>query len=82
MEKSGHKGCCHDEQKQLKVEKDQTVSASAFQFASLSFVAITAPHTTLPLINVSNIVVNNPSTHSPPLSGNVPIFILNRNFRI
>jgi len=36
MEKTGHKGCCHDEHKQLKVEKDQKVSESAFQFLWLA----------------------------------------------
>jgi hypothetical protein len=82
MEKTGHKGCCHDEHKQLKVDKDQKASESAFQFLSISCVAITATHTELPLIYSSNLVAENPSAHGPPGIGGVPIFILNRNFRI
>ena len=37
MKKQGHKGCCNDEQKTFKVDKDQKVSESAFQFLSISF---------------------------------------------
>ena len=82
MEKRGHKGCCNDAQKTLKVDKDQKVSESAFQFLSISSVAITVTHTELPLIYASTLVADNPTAHAPPSLGGVPIFVLNRNFRI
>ena len=82
MEKRGHKGCCNDEQKMLKVDKDQKVSESAFQFLSISSVAIAVIHIELPLIYSSTLVTDNPTAHAPPRLGGVPIFILNRNFRI
>lgn len=82
MEKTGHKGCCNDEQKTFKVNKDQKVSESAFQFLSISSVAIAVTHTELPLIYSSTLVADNPTAHAPPGISGVPIFILNRNFRI
>ena len=82
MEKTGHKGCCHDEHKQLKVEKDQKVSESAFQFLFISAAVIAPVHMGLPVVYFSNLVTNNPTAHAPPHLGGVPIFVLNRNFRI
>jgi len=82
MEKSGHKGCCNDEQKTFKVDKDQKVTESSFQFLSISSVAIAVTHTELPLIYSSTLLTDNPTAHAPPRFGGVPIFILNRNFRI
>src|SRR5438034_6651571 len=55
MEKSGHKGCCNDEQKTLKVDKDQKVSGSVFQFLSISSVAISVTHAELPLTYSSSL---------------------------
>ena len=82
MQKAGHKGCCNDEQKTLKVDKDQQVSESGFQFLSVSTVAITVTHTELPFIYRSNLAADYPTTHAPPDVGNVSLFVLNRNFRI
>ena len=82
MEKAGHKGCCNDEQKMLKVDKDQKVSDAAFQFLPISSVAVAVTHTELPLIYSSTLVADNPTAHAPPRLGGVPIFMLNRNFRI
>jgi hypothetical protein len=82
MEKAGHKGCCNDEQKTLKVDKDQKASESAFQFLSISSIAIATTHTELPVIYTSTLVTDNPTAHAPPRLGGAPIFILNCNFRI
>src|SRR5450432_243556 len=82
MEKSGHKGCCNDEQKTFKVDKDQKISESAFQFLSISSLAIAVTHTELPLIYSSTLVADNPNDHAPPLHSAVPVFLRNRNFRI
>jgi hypothetical protein len=82
MEKSGHKGCCNDEQKTFKVDKDQKISESAFQFLSISSMAIAVTNTELPLIYSSTLVADNPAVHAPPLQSVVPIFLRNRNFRI
>jgi hypothetical protein len=82
MQKAGHKGCCNDEQKTFKVDKDQKISESAFQLLSISSVAIAVTHIELPLIYSSTLVADNDTAHVPPLQSTVPIFLRNRNFRI
>ena len=82
MEKAGHKGCCHDEHKQLKVEKDQKASESAFKFLITSSDAVVVSFTDLPIVYPSSIVLDNPTANAPPRLGAVPIFVLNCNFRI
>ena len=82
MEKRRHKGCCNDEQKMLKVDKDQKVSESAFQFLSISSGAIAISFTGLQPVYPSSVVTDNPYPHAPPRLGAVPIFVLNCNFRI
>ena len=82
MQKAGHKGCCHDEHKQVKFEKDQKAAESAFQFLSNYSDATVVTQIGLPFIYFPSIVTGNPVAHAPPLLGAVPIFILNCNFRI
>ena len=81
MQKSGHKGCCKDEHKQIKFDKDQKITESAFQFLSTSLDAV-AISTDLSLIYFSLVIIESPTAHAPPRLGAVPIFVLNRNFRI
>jgi hypothetical protein len=82
MQKAGHKGCCNDEQKTFKVDKDQKVSESSFQLLSVSSNAIAVSPFELPQLYSSNLFTDNPTAHAPPLRSAVPIFLLNRNFRI
>jgi hypothetical protein len=82
MKKQGHKGCCNDEQKILKVDKDQKGSEPAFQFHSISSVAIAATYPVLPLAYISSSIIDNTVANGPPPKSAVPIFLLNRNFRI
>jgi hypothetical protein len=82
MQKSVHKGCCQDEQKQLKIEKDQKVSETAFQFHTISSVAVAHSYLSLPSIYFLSRISDIPVAHAPPQPGAVPIFVLNRNFRI
>lgn len=80
MEKSGHKGCCKDEQKKLQIEKDQKISESSFQFLTV------ASDINIPAYSyfsyVQSISVDYPVSHAPPGRGSIPIFIRNCNFRI
>ena len=82
MQKAGHKGCCHDEQKLVKIEKDQKASETAFKFLDLSSGAIVISFTGLQPVYPSSVVTDNPYPHAPPRLGAVPIFVLNCNFRI
>jgi hypothetical protein len=82
MEKKGHKGCCKDEQKIIKVDKDQKTSESVFQFHNHFSEAISLQYAELPVIYHSSIVSANPLSHGPPRLSGVPVFVLNCNFRI
>ena len=82
MHKTGHKGCCRDEQKLVKIEKDQKISESAFQFLIISSDAATISSPICSIIFSSSIVIKDQTAHAPPRSGVVPVFILNCNFRI
>ena len=82
MQKAGHKGCCHDEQKLVKSEKDQKKPEAAFQSLKISTDAIAFNYVELPLLYPSSTVLENPTAHAPPRLGTVPIFVLNCSFRI
>lgn len=82
MSKQGHKGCCHDEKKVIKVTKDQKSNESSFSF----LINKSLHH--YQNITVSNILylpygaALNPNSHAPPLGKQLAIFIYNCVFRI
>ena len=82
MQKGEDKGCCHDEHKQIKIEKDQKAAECSFQKSLTSTNADLTSFCILHVVYPNSTVLDNPSTHAPPLSGAVPIFVLNCNFRI
>lgn len=75
------KGCCHEEQKHFKSEKDQKDSQVFLEFAK-----ITSAIADLSLIDqapcLKSLLIDQPSINGPPLSSTPPIFLLNCNFRI
>jgi hypothetical protein len=81
MEKMDHKGCCKDEQKTLRLDKDQKTSESSFQFLTNFSEAITLTYADLPP-GYTSIVTDNPVAHGPPRAGAVPILTLNCVSRI
>jgi hypothetical protein len=82
MDKSGHKGCCKDEQKVFKVQKDHKAAESSFQFSKVLQDAITVGYSDLPIIYTSSLAILNPTSNAPPRNEKVPVFLLNCNFRI
>lgn len=76
------KNCCKDKHQQIKTDKDQKVSQFEFQgykfFPGLSLIG----YSSLPGIHISSLVVDYPTANAPPKIGKVPVFLLNRNFRI
>ncbi len=82
MSKQGHKGCCHDEQRVIKVTKDQKSNEIFFSFLNnkalqpqqniLDSKILYLPYGA-PLI---------PNSHAPPREKRVAIFIYNCVFRI
>lgn len=80
MEKSGHKGCCKDEQKKLQIEKDQKISESSSQF-QYAVSEISVP-TYFSYSYSPSLSISYPVSHASPGLGTIPIFIRNCNFRI
>ena len=76
------KGCCKDEQKQLKTEKDQKTTESALQLFKPFPIGTALNHANLPVIYTSSLIVEQPTAHAPPFKEKVPVFIRNCVFRI
>lgn len=81
MSKQGHKGCCHDEQKIIKVTKDQKSCENSFSFFNKAL----QPHQNFLYNKVNYLPLRaalNPNSHAPPLEKQVAIFIYNCVFLI
>lgn len=76
------KDCCHDEQRQIKMDKDQKVDQSSLEFAKIiPSVAVLSYNTwTCPFVTSS--VLEQPLIKGPPLITGIPVFLRNCNFRI
>jgi len=74
--------CCKDEHKQIKTDNDQKLSLSeSYQYNVFSpCVSMSAPG--LHDLRLFSAAIEYPNTHAPPLSGNLPLFIVYRNFRL
>lgn len=82
MHKAGHKDCCHDEQKQVKFEKDQKVTESQFQNLNPTSNVVIITHNLFSVICLSSLISKTPYPNGPPRQGTVPVFVLHCNFRI
>ncbi len=84
MEKS-HKsdnGCCKDEHKFLKDDSAQKLAENNLQMLQLFSVAIPASFTELPAIDFPSVTEKNPTSHAPPRTHGVAIYIFKRSFLI
>jgi hypothetical protein len=74
--------CCRDEHKQIKTDRDQKLSPSEFFKYNIpaQSTAVNEPGTqgTTPF----SIATEYPNTNAPPLIGDLPLFVLYRNFRL
>jgi hypothetical protein len=75
-------GCCKDEQKLIKTSDAQNIFASELQFLKLFPKALTVNYLALSDFRIPSFAVSYPAANAPPLSRKVPVFLLNRNFRI
>ena len=83
MEKDG-KGkndCCKDEQKQLKIEKDQK-AATAFQFTLSLVTALPVSYPVYNLSGIASVTEEFPLSNAPPRSPQQAVYIRNCTFRI
>jgi hypothetical protein len=74
-------GCCKDEHKEIKTEKDQKLVQSELQITFLSTETVADYFQSLPDFRISSFSIEYPNANAPPL-GKVPVYLLNRNFRI
>lgn len=81
MDKKGHNGCCHDENKLIKIEKEHKASFLLLKFSYLSL-SLIAPLNLNDAPLVSDRVLFIPSVHAPPRASKVPTFLAVCNFRI
>jgi hypothetical protein len=83
MEKDGNgkNACCKDEQKQLKIEKDQK-TAAAFELTLSLATALPAPHPVYNFAGITSVTEEYPLSNAPPRSPQLAVYIRNRTFRI
>lgn len=79
---SAKQGCCKDEHKQIKTGGDQKIFSSELQFLKVFNQGDVIRHPIHPDFLIASFLLTYPSTHAPPLTGEVAIFLLNGNFRI
>lgn len=75
------KGCCHDEHKQFKSEKDQQTSQLFFEFTKLTPVIADLSYMEQGP-SIRSLLAQQPAVNGPPLLTHLPLFLRNCNFRI
>ena len=78
---SDSKGCCKDEQKHVKIEKDQKATENNFDFSKVLFQPITISYSDNN-VNYNATYLEYPISNSPPGTRNIPLFVRNCVFRI
>jgi len=74
--------CCRDEHKQIKTDKDQKLFPSEFFKYSNLTQAITLHELAISDIKTFSPTIAYPNSNAPPILGNLPLFVLFRNFRL
>ncbi|HEX3025570.1 MAG TPA: hypothetical protein VHP12_10205 [Chitinophagaceae bacterium] len=83
MEKNSSKNkCCKDEHKLVKIEKDQTVSQTVYQFTPVDFAIEKNNLFELSPVSFTETTKDNTCINAPPRSLKVAIYISNCIFRI
>jgi hypothetical protein len=84
MEKKGSNdnGCCKDEHKFFKDDTAQKVTVNNLQMMQLFSTALPASFIMLPDVAFTSLTEENPNSHAPPRSCEVPIYKRNCVFRI
>jgi hypothetical protein len=78
----GMKGCCHDESRQIKNNKDQKTAQEPFQVTKVTALVAVLPQPVWDDTVVPSPAVSRPFSHGPPLTASVPVFLRNCNFRV
>ena len=76
------KGCCKDDQKQIKLDNDQKLSEVSFKLEKIPTEAISPVFAKYSFKYVTFFTSTYQLTHSPPQIAHCPLFILNCDYRI
>lgn len=82
MKETESKGCCKDEQKFLKIDKEQKTADASFQIPPLTWAAAIHPCFELTSVYVPSLMEEHPLSNAPPRWQSLPLFIRNCVFRI
>lgn len=82
MKKQSDKGCCHDEKKTIKTQKDQYSVQSFLYIVKSPVVEISSDYLNYYSTNLSNTIYQLPFSNAPPYTAKVPVHIYKCVFRI
>ena len=83
MNKSGKKkSCCKDENKLVKIEKDQNTAEAVYKLIQPYPVELTFFNADIASIYIPSLIENNPSCNAPPQSVQIATYLFNCNFRV
>ena len=82
MEKKGHRGCCHDESRFIKLNKVHEASFCYFELSKLQPQIEKNINGSVEFLYILNPRVTYPITNAPPLQAQVLIYLFNSVFRI
>lgn len=76
-------GCCHDEHQQIKIEKDQKAFDESVKLIKPLFPVTTQTKDIFSSAFVQTLAIaHHPTTHAPPQTGKISLFVRNCVFRI
>lgn len=76
------KGCCKDEQKQVKLQNDQKLTEASINLMQLSAQAAPVGFNAFAPEPLASVTHQFPVSHAPPGSGGVETYLMNCTFRI
>ncbi len=84
MEKtdSTDNGCCTDEHKFFKDDSAQKITENNLQILQVLSAAIPSTYIELPIVEFSSVTEENPSSHAPPRTTGVAVYIRNCTYLI
>ena len=81
MDKQKQKGCCHDESKFVKLDKDHKATFNDFDFTKVQIAGHNIP-ASIGALYAFNPVIALPVNNAPPIERQVPTYLFNSVFRI
>ena len=81
-DKTKTNGCCKDEQKQVKIEKDQKTADKSIQLLELLTAGVHSQFIEIVQTYFFSVTEEDPASHAPPRSSKVAVYIRNCVFLI